>query len=279
MLKAVYIVLGVVVVLGIVGLVLFNNDQGTAEKSILIVVNADASTLSSVELSYEKARSKALSIRFSGLRNRALAEIERVYRDRKSMFEQAEKLKKEALSLMGRQHRDVWSLRDSRLKAEEIAGRIRLEGEAGEVRALVAKNFEEQSEFIAAEERRRAEEEERRRRAEEEARRLEAEKQVQEERRRAAEAAAEAQRQRITAAQYEQQVRQQEQARRVVIEYSYVCECNCCGIFFTGTERFSVNATSTSAAESKAYEYYGKGEAHNRYCVFGSCPDCSCRID
>lgn len=279
MLKSIYVTIGVVIALGLGGLVLYNNDKQIAEESILLALNANASTLARVEQSYAEARSKALSIRFSDLRNRALSEIERIHQGQTTLLKQTEQLRREALALMSQQHRDSWSLRDSRLKAEEIASRIRIEKEATEVRAIVAKAFKEQSEFILAEERRRAEEEERRRRAEEEARRLEAERRIREEQRRTAEAAAEAQRQRIAAAQYEQQLRQQEQSRTVRIEYSYICQCECCGIAFRNQRAYRVTATSTSEAESIAYDYYGKGARHNRYCVFGSCPDCTCTID
>lgn len=267
MLKTIYLVIGVVLALGIFGLVLHNNDRRAVEESILLVINADASTLSNVEQSHAKARSKALSIRFRDMRSRALAEIEGIYQERKAILKQAEQLKREALALMGRQHGDLWGLRDSRLRAEEIASRIRIGREAAEVRALVAKTFKDQSEFIAAEERRRAEEE---------VRRLEAERRAQEEQRRAAEAAAETERQRIAAAQYAQQ---QQQTRRVVVEYSYICDCTCCGIVFNNPKRYRVTAISTSEAALTAYEYYGKGSEHNRYCLFGSCPDCTCRID
>lgn len=73
----------------------------------------------------------------------------------------------------------------------------------------------------------------------------------------------------------------QEASRRVVIEYSYTCECSCGQKFLAfpaELKRFSVTAPSEDEAETKAYDYYGKGPAYsrNKTVSLGNCPWCYC---
>ncbi|HWM92287.1 MAG TPA: hypothetical protein VN493_16100 [Thermoanaerobaculia bacterium] len=171
-------------------------DKKAVDDAILQIANSDPSKLASIEQGYTKARLKALSIRSTDMRNRALGDIAQLHQERKRALAEDERLRGEALALMKQQHGDLLSLQASRAKAEELASKIQFAKEASGVLAAVSNLFNEQRDSIVAEERRRAEEEL--------ARRLEAERVAQEEQQRAAELEAELEQQKIAAAQYQQ---------------------------------------------------------------------------
>lgn len=191
--KVAYAVVFVVACLCVYFYLLKKHDSERADDAIQKFVSAIASDRYSLERGYSNAKIKAAPIYSDDLRRRTLAEIGRVYEEKRKTFDEAEQLRREAIALMNRHHADVLTLRASRVQAEELARKIKISNDSAVVLETVAQMFSEQQEVLAAEEKRRANEEE--------ARRLEAERKVQEEQRRVAEAAAEIMRQRVAVAQ------------------------------------------------------------------------------
>jgi hypothetical protein len=137
-------------------------------------------------------------------------------------------------------------------------------------------------------ERRRKEEEERRALQEARARKLEEERRRREDarlaeqelRRREEEARLQAEQARLRAE--EERLRRERQApTRLVVEYTYSCECSCGQSFLAlpkEVRRYTITAASAREAEAKAYDRYGKGPASskNDTVILGNCPECDC---
>lgn len=196
----------VLLLVGVLIVVAHNLDQRKAEEALLLLADPRLADRAALEEAYLQARARALSIRFSHVRGRTLADLQKVYDDRHRMLDEAETLARQALLLVNHRHASITELRTSMLRAEEIAARIRVPGQLKSVRTSIARIFEEQKQLIAEEERLRAEAAA--------ARRLEAEKLLYQAQQAAAESAAEAERQRIATAQYQSAAQYQSEPAR-----------------------------------------------------------------
>jgi hypothetical protein len=186
--------------IGAFSLLSYNSDRQASEAALRQITGANLADRDGLEQSFARAKAKALAIRSDELRDRTLAEITKVFLEDKKKFDEADRLKTEAMALMLHAQDDMASLNDARAKAEELLNKIQTPKEAAALRARLDELFESQRKTI--EERIAAEE---RRRAEELARQDEAERLAQEERAKTAEREREAEREQAAAAAYARQ--------------------------------------------------------------------------